>query len=343
MGNLLDFTKLNPLQAVAKTYHFGHMCVNHTLFSPNVQELLAAKDEQFDLIILEIFMDDALLGFAHHFNAPVIGLSTFGACKWNTDLIGTPSPPSFVPNPFLSLTDRMTFFERLRNTLMYTTEIIAVNYLNLPSQEEFYAKAFKDPKPTLDYLRRNAVSLVLLNNHFSLSTPRPYLPNMIEVGGMHINRVKKELPEDIKAILDKSKNGTIFFSLGSNIKSKMMPVEKREMFVKVFRELDLTVLWKWEDDDLPGKPENVYIKSWWPQDDILDHPTVRLFITHGGLLSTSEAIYHGKPVLGIPIFGDQDLNMAKAVRGGYGLKVGYTELSYDKLKAAVHALLNEKR
>lgn len=45
-----------------------------------------------------------------------------------------------------------------------------------------------------------SVSLVLLNTHFSLNPPRPYVPNMIEVGGMHVNRNKGELPEVIICI-----------------------------------------------------------------------------------------------------------------------------------------------
>lgn len=45
------------------------------------------------------------------------------------------------------------------------------------------------------------------------------------------------------------------------------------------------MLWKWEDD-LPDKPSNIRIEKWLPQNDILGHPNVKLFITHGGLLST---------------------------------------------------------
>jgi len=53
----------------------------------------------------------------------------------------------------------------------------------------------------------------------------------------------------------------------------------------------------------------------------LDHFNIRLFITHGGVLSIQEAIHRGVPVLGIPIFGDQSLNMNKDVTAGYGLSI----------------------
>jgi glucuronosyltransferase len=62
-------------------------------------------------------------------------------------------------------------------------------------QIKIYDEYFADPKPTLDELKRTAVSVVLLNSHFSLSFPRPYLPSMIEVGGMQIEHNPAPLPD----------------------------------------------------------------------------------------------------------------------------------------------------
>jgi hypothetical protein len=83
----------------------------------------------------------------------------------------------------------------------------------------------------------------------------------------------------------------------------------------------------------------VFIQPWWPQDDILAHPNVKVFITHGGLLSSSEAIFHGVPVIGIPIFGDQELNMARATRAGYGLTIKYSNLTEKALTWALNEML----
>lgn len=38
---------------------------------------------------------------------------------------------------------------------------------------------------------------------------------------------------------------------------------------------------------------------------LVAHKNTKLFITHSGLMSSQEAIYHGVPMLGIPIFADQ--------------------------------------
>lgn len=39
------------------------------------------------------------------------------------------------------------------------------------------------------------LSMILLNSHFSQSGPRPYVPAMIEVGGLQIKPTPDPLPE----------------------------------------------------------------------------------------------------------------------------------------------------
>lgn len=342
LPNMFDMADQSVWEGITMTYKFGHMLTNLTLQHPNVIKLINS-DEQFDLVILESFLNDAHLGFVHHFKAPCVALSTFGASRWTNEMVGTPSPTSYVPHPFLSFTDRMSFVQRVGNMLMTIFDAGIGQIIDFPVQSAMYEASFPGPKPPLEYLRKHAVSLVLLNQHLSLSYPRPYVPNMIEVGGMHVNRKPKALPEDIKAILDGSPQGVIYFSMGSNIKSSQLPVEKRDAILRVFAKLKQTVLWKWEDETLPNQPKNVIVKAWWPQDDVLAHPNIRLFITHGGLLSTTEAMYHGVPVIGIPVFGDQYLNMGKAERTGYGLQLPYQEISEERLSKAINEILNNEK
>lgn len=69
------------------------------------------------------------------------------------------------------------------------------------------------------------------------------------------------------------------------------------------------------------------------------HDKCRLFLTHGGLLSTQEAIYHGVPVLGLPFISDQLLNMDKAVRDGYALQLRWNQIEEELLFRSIHQLL----
>ena len=61
----------------------------------------------------------------------------------------------------------------------------------------------------------------------------------------------------------------------------------------------------WESLQLPS---NVKIVSWAPQNDVLGHPAVKLFVTQAGINSLYEAIYHAKPVVSVPLIADQPVN-----------------------------------
>jgi len=73
------------------------------------------------------------------------------------------------------------------------------------------------------------------------------------------------------------------------------------------------------------------------------HPNTRLFISHGGLLGSQEAVYCGLPILGMPMFGDQHLNVAYFVEKGLALRLNIRQLSYEQLSSALTELLWNKR
>lgn len=75
------------------------------------------------------------------------------------------------------------------------------------------------------------------------------------------------------------------------------------------------------------------------------HPNLKLFITHGGLLGGTEAVYHGVPVLVIPVFADQLTNAQNAEEGGYALSLPYSspEFSQPKLESMIRDLLDNDR
>lgn len=73
----------------------------------------------------------------------------------------------------------------------------------------------------------------------------------------------------MQEFLDSGKDGVIYFSLGSNIKSKDLTIQLRKTIMETFSELPYKVLWKFEEDDLPDKPDNVKISKWLPQQDVL--------------------------------------------------------------------------
>lgn len=68
--------------------------------------------------------------------------------------------------------------------------------------------------------------------------------------------------------MDKSTNGVIVFSLGTNIKSEKLDVHKRKIILDAFAQLNEIVIWKFEKE-LLDLPKNVFVRKWLPQNDVI--------------------------------------------------------------------------
>ncbi|XP_031634156.1 UDP-glucuronosyltransferase 3A2-like [Contarinia nasturtii] len=343
-----NFVELNTVHFWEWTllcYSSGMDMNNWTVSSQNFQNFLKIK-QNFDVIIVEILLNDALLGLGQYYNAPVIGLSAFGASKFTTDLVGTPNFPSYVPFTSNHYTDRMNFWQRMYNSLSFWFEDIAMPLIYTPKQQKIMEKLFPEAKnwPSLEEIRRN-VSLVLLNTHTTLGTPRPYAPNMIEVGGMQIQKEIEPLTPKIKTFLDEAKNGAIYVSLGSQLLLHKLTQEKFNAIINAFKpHPNVRILIKNDENVvIPSHSQSdVLVETWFNQQSILAHPRIRLFITHGGLLSTTETVYFGKPVVGIPFMFDQHLNMYLAEQKNYGVSVPFENLSAERLASAISKVLKNQ-
>ncbi|ETN61208.1 glucosyl/glucuronosyl transferase [Anopheles darlingi] len=313
----------------------SEIILNH----PKMVELMSSG-ERFDAVIVESFASEVLYGLAEHFGGELMVFSPFGASMWTNELVGTPYPYSYIPHTFLSYTNEMSFWQRFVNALVAHADKLYYRMVYLPQQEALYRRHFPNAKRTFTETLQS-VRLAFVNQHFSLSYPHPYAPNHIEIGGIQIEEAKP-LPNELEEYIQSAKHGVIYFSMGSMLKGRNFPESKRDAFVNAFRQLPERVIWKYENESLPNRPANVLIRSWMPQNDILAHPKVKLFITHGGLLGSTEALHHGKPMVGVPIYGDQELNLARAERAGYGLKLDYESLSEETILAAIRKVLSDE-
>ena len=87
------------------------------------------------------------------------------------------------------------------------------------------------------------------------------------------------------------------------------------MIFKVLGKLKQKVIMKWETNE--KMPKNIFVGKWLPQDEILAHKNLKLFVSHCGLGSIVESKFRGVPILGIPLFADQLSNAVGAVREGW--------------------------
>lgn len=193
-------------------------------------------------------------------------------------------------------------------------------------------------------LSRN-VSFILQNGHATVTYPRPLLPNIAEIACIHC-KPAGPLPKDLEDfIAGAGESGFIYVSMGSSVKAANMPDHLRKLLIQTFTRLPYRVLWKYESNasGLTDLPPNVRLGRWLPQQDILGHRKLRAFVTHGGLLSMFETVFHGVPVVTMPVFCDHDANAAKAETDGYALKLDLETLTSEQLVRGIHRVIHDPK
>lgn len=114
------------------------------------------------------------------------------------------------------------------------------------------------------------VSLLFVNQHHSFSGAFPLSPQVIDIGGIHINQTAQPLPTDIQKFIDEAETGVIYISWGSQIKSATLNEETAVNMVRALKRLNMRVIWKWETETLPcDASDRIMLKKWLPQKDII--------------------------------------------------------------------------
>ncbi|XP_055545129.1 UDP-glucosyltransferase 2-like [Wyeomyia smithii] len=340
---MTDVGQSDPIGMISEMKSFTVAFCDHVLRSDGFAQLQAYPDEfQVDVILNDYLFGSCLSGYAQYKfgRPPYIGLTAYSAQVTTLTMTGAFSFPSLVPHHMWDAPVPLNFRQRFLNLIFYVYEEISKYSQVLPAQNLILKRLVPDI-PNLSELERDT-RLVLLNSHPTIQIAEPMMPNVIPVGGMHI-RSAKTLPEDLEQWVTRSTRPIALFSLGTNFRSDKLDASVIENLLAAMRELsEFQFLWKFESDLLDyDVPENVYIRQWIPQGDLLANPKVQLFITHSGLLSTQEAIWHGVPIIGFPIFADQFANIEYCVRQGLAKRLLIRKFESQHLIDAVREISSE--
>lgn len=295
------------------------------------------KGKTFDLVIVQGFVNECAVVVGTMVGKTVIYLSPPAIPGINIG--ATPRPPSIVPTTLIGIPAKMDFFQRLQNTVYSVAMLWSYDYYMVCKMQSTVSEILPQAPTISEALKQ--ISFVLYNADPVLTAPHPGMSTVVAVGGMHCKDAKP-LPKDFEDFIQTSgDDGFIYFSLGSGFPSTMLPEEIRQAFVSTFSRLKQKVIWKYEDV-LPDQPKNVMITKWAPQQDVLGHPKIRLFISHGGLLSMQETVYHGVPVVGIPLFGDQPGNVFRIMDLKLGEQLSFDNISEAIVYSTINKVLNDK-
>ncbi|XP_025159918.1 UDP-glucuronosyltransferase isoform X2 [Harpegnathos saltator] len=314
----------------------GHPVLQNLIKNP-------PQDPPYDLVIIQVFMAPCYLAFGRLLKVPMVGIMTTAFHDWLNEVSGNPCNLAFIPNLFSAFKQDMNFKERFINFLMTNMISIQIHYYT-SFQVEYVRKYFDIENTSIKELY-NDVSLYLVNTHPALHGIRPYTPSIIGVGGLHIKGDGDPLSQEMQKWLDESKDGCIYFTFGSMVRIESFSKELIETFYASFKKIaPVRVLMKIarKEDLLPGLPNNVMIQPWFPQVAVLKHKNIRAFITHGGLMGTQEAISYGVPMIGIPLFGDQRVNIQSYVRKKVAISLNSIyDVTEEKLTSALNTILKD--
>uniref|UniRef100_A0AC35TY26 Glucuronosyltransferase n=1 Tax=Rhabditophanes sp. KR3021 TaxID=114890 RepID=A0AC35TY26_9BILA len=291
------------------------------------------RNEKFDLAMGELF-DTCHFGMFKIWNIPThiaLGSGHFFSPFFKP--FGLTFPITQVPEIHADYGNKgMGFVERALN-LYYN--FFSDQFWGEPQR---LIQAMFDAKYGKDFVNLNEVigdsAYYITNSEPLLNYAQNTLPKIIELGGManlKVNALDKKW-EDIMNL----RNSTVLMSFGSVAKSYLMPLAWKQNILAVFKSFpDVTFIFKYGKEDGFGKGvDNVIISNeWLPQVDLLNHPKLSGFITHGGINSMQEGATAGKPLILVGLFGDQSRNAICAEAVGLGKALPKEHLiNFDILK-----------
>ncbi|XP_012875576.1 PREDICTED: UDP-glucuronosyltransferase 2B1-like isoform X2 [Dipodomys ordii] len=209
-------------------------------------------------------------------------------------------------------------------------------------QESKFDALLTDPvvpcgRPTTILELMAKADIWLIRTYWDLDFPRPLLPNFEFVGGLHC-KPAKPLPEEMEKFVQSSGDqGVVVFSLGSMVSN--LTEERANTIASALAQIPQKVLWRYEDTTPKTLGSNTRLYKWIPQNDLLGHPKTKAFITHGGTNGVYEAIYHGVPMVGIPLFVDQPDNIARMKAKGAAVRLDFTRFSSEDLLNALKTVI----
>ncbi|MFB4338561.1 macrolide family glycosyltransferase [Bacillus sp. BR_16] len=174
-------------------------------------------------------------------------------------------------------------------------------------------------------------------------TSKLYQPNVEEFDDSYIfvgPSIAQRKDVDSFSLEQEKGNKLIFISMGTVFNQQ--PDFYYTCF-EAFRDSSVTVILAiGEQNDisqLDNIPSNFKLYNYVPQLDILQHTD--LFITHGGMNSSSESLYFSVPMLVIPVMGDQPIVAQRIEELEAGVQLDRNLLTPEILRnTAIHVLSN---
>ncbi len=307
-----------------------------TLLLDNEQFFTQLRDIQADISVADaFFMTKCLYLIPFRLGLPIVSIVDTLE-PW---VLRLPQLPSFIPSEILPYTDAMTFSQRAVNAFVSLVMTVRPPFKSASTAILTKYQQYGELKSINDIISSSL--LWLHTTHPVLDYTKPTMTNMVSVGGLTTSPGKSLSPE-FQQLVQASDKGVILVSFGTI--ASHLPMDMAGKMMSAFGSLErYTFLWRFQNLDKLSVPGNVVLKEWLPQNDLLADEKVKLFVTHCGKNGLYESVYHGKPMLGIPILGDQPHNAELMHHKGYGEVIDIYTFTTEELKTKLELLLEDDK
>ncbi|XP_034076697.1 UDP-glucuronosyltransferase 2C1-like isoform X2 [Gymnodraco acuticeps] len=293
------------------------------------------QDSKFDLVLTDPSWGHGVI-LAKYLNLPLV-YNVRWLIAGEAHLAIAPSPLSYVPITGSGHTDQMTFLQRVKNVLLQLINLIQ-NQVVVKLVYQKLCDKYLGSDIDFNQLMLDA-DIWLMRVDFVFEFPRPTMPNVVYMGGFQC-KPAKPLPEHLEEFVQSSgEHGVIIMSLGTLIGE--LPHDLADEIAAAFAKLPQKVIWRYIGERPVTLGNNTLLVDWMPQNDLLGHPKTKLFVAHGGTNGVQEALYHGVPIVGLPLIFDQPDNLHRIEVRGAGKIVDIFSMTGDIFYQGIQDVLNE--
>uniref|UniRef100_A0A2M4A784 Putative udp-glucuronosyltransferase n=1 Tax=Anopheles triannulatus TaxID=58253 RepID=A0A2M4A784_9DIPT len=264
----------------------------------------SSKCIRFDVVIVEWSGVTLMNAFAEHFRAPLIGIANGGAFINAHEALGNPNHPIGYPSIFMPFSEDLSLLQRISSVLFTVWYRFYYYTEEIPAQNAIAIANFGDTISDLREIEQNA-DLLLINCHQVLGNVRPVGPATVHLGGIHQRATaggqegRTRLPDELSLFLEQSDAPIAYVNLAAPF-GGVAGRARIEKLIKTLEQLEVASVWSLNENSIPiNTSARIYQSYSVPQEDVLAHPKVRLFITDGGQINIEDAIQHRVPVVGI--------------------------------------------
>ncbi|KAM9817492.1 UDP-glucuronosyltransferase 2A2-like [Neosynchiropus ocellatus] len=311
------------------------VCEMVTSIFENDDLMRSLREARYDVVLTDPATGGGVM-LAHKLGLPLV-LNARWTIHGEAHFAIAPSPLSYVPLPPSGLTDKMTFAERVQNVLFYLSRMYIYKQMAGPHYSALVSRHFGQDGDYFSLFQ--AADLWLMRVDFVFEFPRPTMPNVVYMGGFQCKPAQPLPPILADFVQSSGEHGVIIMSLGTFVGE--LPQDMAEEIAAAFASLPQKVIWRHTGNKPETLGNNTLLVDWMPQNDLLGHPQIKLFVSHGGTNGVYEAMYHGVPMVGVPLLFDQADNLARMKVKGVAEVLDLSDIDRHVFREALEKVMTD--